>query len=302
MKSLLIIFNPVSGRGDAGSIIPKLLSYYQNLGYMATVYVTDGKNDGEHISKCAKNYEFIICIGGDGTLHDVIVLLHNIGWKGRLGYIPRGSTNDISRSLIISSRPDIKYEATVMSVDEWIKKTMTEQFIRLDVGKINENYFAYVAAFGLFTDVTYTVTQENKNRYGYLAYIMDGARSLSRFKIVYAHIKNDEIDIEDYFIAGIISNSFSIAGFKNPMASKTRLDDGLLECMFIKKPKNIFETNEIIAALLLEDSINRNIVTFQCSNLTIVSDPIEWTLDGEYGGQTESAEISVIRNAVELSI
>ena len=40
-----------------------------------------------------------------------------------------------------------------------------------DVGGFNEDYFVYIAAFGLFTDVSYETNQDMKNILGHAAYI-----------------------------------------------------------------------------------------------------------------------------------
>ena len=47
-----------------------------------------------------------------------------------------------------------------------------------DVGLFNGDYFVYVAAFGLFTEVSYKTSQEWKNVLGHAAYILEGAKCL----------------------------------------------------------------------------------------------------------------------------
>ena len=42
----------------------------------------------------------------------------------------------------------------------------------------NEDTFVYVAAFGLFTEVSYKTSQQMKNIFGHVAYIMEGAKCL----------------------------------------------------------------------------------------------------------------------------
>ena len=44
----------------------------------------------------------VVCIGGDGTLNEVITGLVSGGWDIPIGYIPSGSTNDFASSLGIS--------------------------------------------------------------------------------------------------------------------------------------------------------------------------------------------------------
>ena len=65
-------------------------------------------------------------------------------------------------------------------------------------------------------------------------------------------------------------------------------------------PKNIFELESIISALI-NVKINDNFMYYiQASNLTIISDAMEWTLDGEYGGIHDKVEIENCNNAVEI--
>ena len=47
--------------------------------------------------------------------------------------------------------------------------------------------FVYIAAFGLFTDVSYETEQEKKNVLGHMAYLLEGVKSLSGIRS--SHIK-----------------------------------------------------------------------------------------------------------------
>ena len=45
-------------------------------------------------------------------------------------------------------------------------------------GKFNNQTFAYVAAFGLFTNVSYETDQDLKNILGHVAYVLEGMKQL----------------------------------------------------------------------------------------------------------------------------
>ena len=47
-----------------------------------------------------------------------------------------------------------------------------------DIGAFNDDTFVYIAAFGLFTDVSYETKQEYKNVLGHMAYILEGMKRL----------------------------------------------------------------------------------------------------------------------------
>lgn len=51
---------------------------------------------------------------------------------------------------------------------------MEEQIYHCDIGKFNNQTFAYVAAFGLFTNVSYETDQDLKNILGHVAYVLKG--------------------------------------------------------------------------------------------------------------------------------
>ena len=92
-----------------------------------------------------------------------------------LVYIPAGSTNDFATSLGI---PKDMVKAADAAVNG--------RTVPCDIGAFNNDYFVYVAAFGLFTEVSYKTSQEWKNVLGHAAYILEGMRSLHA--VSYTHL------------------------------------------------------------------------------------------------------------------
>ena len=68
-----------------------------------------------------------------------------------LGYIPAGSTNDFAKSIGIASDMTKAAETVIYG----------EEF-PCDVGRFNDSYFVYIAAFGILTEVSYETKQEYK--------------------------------------------------------------------------------------------------------------------------------------------
>ena len=107
-----------------------------------------------------------------------------------------------------------------------------------DIGAFNDDTFVYIAAFGLFTDVSCATKQEYKNVLGHMAYILEGMKRLS----CPHQILSDEGDggepgeIEGDFIFGMITNSMSVGGFKRITGKYVELDDGEFEVTLIKRP------------------------------------------------------------------
>ena len=83
-----------------------------------------------------------------------------------------------------------------------------------DVGVFNQDYFVYIAAFGLFTDVSYETKQSMKNVLGHLAYILEGTKRIFNIPSYRIKVTHDGETIEDEFIYGMVTNSRSVGGFK----------------------------------------------------------------------------------------
>jgi diacylglycerol kinase family enzyme len=170
----------------------------------------------------------------------------------------------------------------------------------MDIGRFNDKYFVYVAAFGAFTDIPYTTSQKNKNMIGNLSYYLEGIKKLSDLKEKHVRIQYEDKVVEDKFIVGLITNSLYIGGFKNVNNEKTSLNDGLLELLLIKMPKNIIDLQTVITSLL-SNKINPNYMYYiQTPKLSITSESMEWTLDGEYGGVHKNVMIENCNKAINI--
>ena len=64
-------------------------------GYEVTIHSTQDREDAmQKVKNEAKNYDLVICSGGDGTLDEAVTGMMQSEKKVPLGYIPAGSTND----------------------------------------------------------------------------------------------------------------------------------------------------------------------------------------------------------------
>ena len=77
-----------------------------------------------------------------------------------------------------------------------------------------------MAAFGLFTNVSYETDQDLKNILGHVAYVLEGMKQLFEVKSYHLKVTSDELTVENDFIYGMISNSRSVGGFKNLTGKK----------------------------------------------------------------------------------
>jgi diacylglycerol kinase family enzyme len=160
-----------------------------------------------------------------------------------------------------------------------------------------------VAAFGIFTDVSYETKQEVKNILGHLAYVLEGTKRLFNVPSYSIRVEHDGEVIEDEFIFGMVTNSRSVGGFRSMIGKQVVFDDGLFEVTLIRKPANPIALQEIIAALLIEQVDTKHMYTFKTGHITFESlEEIPWTLDGEFGGEHDEVVIDNLNKQLEIMV
>ena len=293
MKKLLFVVNGHSGKGQIKNKLLDIIDIMIKEGYHVQVHTTQEREDATKVVReQAKYYDLVVCSGGDGTLDEAVTGMMQSEVRTPLGYIPAGSTNDFANSLEIPKDMIQAAKTAVLGVP-----------FSCDVGEFNGDYFIYVAAFGIFTDVSYATSQELKNALGHVAYILEGAKRLHTIKSYHMRVEYDGNEIEGDFLLGMITNSTSVGGFKNMTGKDVKLDDGMFEVTLIHKPKNIIELNTIIASLTnLKDETDL-IDSFRADSVKFYSEEeIPWTLDGEVGGDHKEVQIKDHCKAVDIMI
>ena len=290
---LLFVYNPHSGVGRIKSQLSDVLEIMVRAGYEVSVHPTQAVGNAVEVTAArAADYDLVVCCGGDGTLDETVTGLMQSGCRVPLGYIPAGSTNDFAASLKLPK--NMKKAAQVaVSGDDFC----------CDVGCFGEKNFIYIAAFGLFTDVSYQTKQELKNVLGHVAYILEGAKRIGSHPSYRMRVEYNGGVIEDEFMYGMVTNSLSVGGFKGMTGDDVALNDGLFEVMLIRTPRNAVELNEIIAVLTKLRPESDLIYTFKTDELRISPyQSIPWTLDGEYGGEQTQIYLKNLHRALTIRV
>lgn len=292
-KRLLFIFNPRSGKGKIKENLADILDIMVKAGYEVTVHTTQSQGDAtKKAREEAANYDRIVCSGGDGTLDEVVTGVMSSGYDVSVGYIPAGSTNDFGNSLGIDK--NMVHAADIAA---------NGKPFACDVGKFNQDYFVYVAAFGLFTEVSYQTSQDLKNMLGHAAYILEGIKQIWDIPSYHMQVEYDGNVLYDEFIYGMVTNSMSVGGFKGIIPGNIGLNDGVFEVTLVKSPKNPIELNDILGYLtgLIKDS--DMVYSFQTSQIRLTSsEKVSWTLDGEYGGDHTQVTVEDHHKALEIIV
>lgn len=292
-KKVLFIVNPRSGKGLIKNYLLDIVDIFIKGGMDVTLYVTQKPQDAyETVKARTEEFDLIACSGGDGTLDEVVTGMMESKRKCPIGYIPAGSTNDFANSLQLP-----------MEMKEAASSIVANTPYLCDIGSFNGDYFVYIAAFGIFTDVSYQTNQDIKNVLGHLAYVLEGAKRIFNVQSYNLELEIGEEHVEGEFIYGMVTNSESVGGFRNITGKNVRLDDGVFEVTLIKRPRNAMELQEIIASLVIKEMDSKYILTYKSGHVRMKADrEIPWTLDGEFGGKHEVVDIFCHQKAIPILV
>ncbi len=294
-KSLLLIINPIAGKKHGIDYQPKIVEKFKDADYEVSVRYTEKEKNAYYVTKeHGKGHDIIVCCGGDGTLKETICGVIELNLPVEIGYIPCGTTNDFAHSLNIPT-----------DVDDAVETILDGDTMAIDIGDFNgQEQFIYVSCFGNFCDVSYKAKQSLKNKVGRMAYYWETVKEVHKIKGFKAKVECDDGEvIEGKFFYGGVSNSYSVAGFPVLKKSGVEFDDGLHELAMIRMPKNPAQLVSILNAMFVTRDVinNEYLVVKKGKNFKFYfENEVNWTLDGENGGNHSFAEIKTYENAVKI--
>lgn len=276
MQKARIIYNPTSGRELFKRSIPDVLNKLELAGYETSCHATKGAGDATEAARIAveRQFDVVIAAGGDGTINEVVNGLADHEVRPKLGIIPVGTTNDFARATLKANR----------SIDKAVE-IITEGYMKkIDIGKVNDQYFINIAGGGRLTELTYEVPSKLKTVLGQLAYYIKGVEMLPTLKPTPVRIEYDGKLFEGEVMLFLVSNTNSVGGFEK-LAPKAELDDGMFDFIILKK-STMADFVRIATQALRGEHLNDDLVIYTKANRIRVQseEKVQLNLDGEFGG------------------
>ena len=287
MKKAMLIINPTSGGEKALDYKEKLENkakeYFEYIETKITEKAKDATAFAEEASK--ENYEAVIVFGGDGTVNEVISGIAERDYIPKLGIIPGGTGNLITKLLEISQ-----------DIDEAIDQLDFNKTNAIDIGKANKSYFGYIFSVGSLPEAIHNVEIEDKTKYGVLAYAINTIKSVIKDEVF-----NIKIETENGSYEGEASQVLVL--LSNYYADKKIFEenkDGYANILILKNA-SIISKLSLIPDLLKGDIVeNDNIEYIKAKDITISSDTkLESDIDGDQSDDLP-VKITVLGNHIEI--
>lgn len=292
MKKAMMIVNPSSGKEEAVDYVEEIEQILSQQGYEVKISQTEKELDATKFCQnaCKDEYDLIISIGGDGTLHETINGLIDEHHRPKLGIIPMGTVNDFARALNIPLDPK-----------EAIELIRHHKIRKVDIGKINEDYFVNIVAAGAIAEAVYEVSPEEKTKMGPLAYVLEGVKTLASNPTYPLAIEYDGQYWEGNSLLFLAALTNSIGGFEK-IAPDAEVDDGMIHC-YIIDDINVLKLPAVMSSIMTGKlKKNKDVTYFKAKSIKLSSpDELITNVDGEEG-QKLPIELGVISNHIEVMV
>ena len=287
MKKAMVIINPTSGGEQALNYKEKIENKTKKYFEIVETRITEKALDATHFAEEAakEKYEAVIVFGGDGTVNEVISGIAEKEYIPKLGIIPGGTGNLITKLVQIDQDIDKAIEGLDFNLTN-----------KIDIGKANDHYFGYIFSVGSLPEAIHNVEIEDKTKFGMFAYAINTVKSVIRDEVFNIKIEteNGNYEGEASQVLVLLSNYFSDKKifYENKVGYANIL---------ILKDASIFSKLSLIPDLLKGDVVeNDSIEYIKAKTIKISSDiEIESDIDGD---QTDDlpVEIKVLGNHIEI--
>ena len=287
MKKAMVIINPTSGGEQALNYKEKIENKAKKYFEIVETRITEKALDATHFAEEAakEKYEAVIVFGGDGTVNEVISGIAEKEYIPKLGIIPGGTGNLITKLVQIDQDIDKAIESLDFNLTN-----------KIDIGKANDHYFGYIFSVGSLPEAIHNVEIEDKTKFGMFAYAINTVKSVIRDEVfnIKVETENGNYEGDASQVLVLLSNYFS---------DKKIFDENKVGYanILILKDASIFSKLSLIPDLLKGDVVeNDSIEYIKAKTIKISSDiEIESDIDGDQSDDLP-VEIKVLGNHIEI--
>jgi diacylglycerol kinase (ATP) len=179
-RRAVLVVNPGSRSGD--DLVVGAAALLEARGLTLTgLHVVDGDAGAAVDAALEHDPDLLVLASGDGTLSQVVGRLAHRDTV--LGILPTGTTNNFARTLGVP-----------VTIDAALDVLAAGRVAEVDLGTIDGQHFANVAALGISVSIAQSVPDGLKRVLGRGAYALEGLRCLVQHHAIEVTVETDEGD------------------------------------------------------------------------------------------------------------
>jgi YegS/Rv2252/BmrU family lipid kinase len=239
MSAVLVIVNPESAGGrtterwnESSSLLRSTLQHEIDVAF------TTAPHHATELARDAIGREWVICVGGDGTLNEIVngLMQHPREARPKISILPSSTGGDFARGMGIPHRMDLA-----------IQKLAQGKPRAVDVGevafmrdkKLVTRYFVNVAGVGFDAEAAEEVNRGSK---GKLSYFLSVFKVLSRYRNKRVRMTITQNETTQRFettvsLIAVCNANYFGGGMK--VSPRSRVDDGLFDVVMVESMSRI---------------------------------------------------------------
>ena len=298
-RKIKIILNPMADMGNAWRVARDLRSITEEHGgvdWSGTVY----PGHAIDLAKSATDYDLVIAMGGDGTVHEVMNGLMQIpaGQRPILGVVPVGSGNDFGHGISAAKIPT-----------EALKRAIHGEPSTVDLGLMTDEhgrkeYFDNTLGIGFGATVTIRSHRLPLLR-GFLMYLTSVLQTIAiDHNPITMQIETDTEKWEQKVIYLVLCNGpREGGGFL--IAPEAKIDDGILHYAMITDVSRLMMLRIVPEVMKGTHGRFKQVKMGTCKKFTITADrPLYIHADGEIfsgpGTNLRKVSFEILPNALRV--
>ncbi len=241
-KNIVFIINPISGTGGYKTVEEAISKVLNQKKFEPVIEYTKYKGHASEIAReySLKQFDYIISVGGDGTLNEVVNGM--IDSNATLGIIATGSGNGLARHLKISTTP---HKAIEVINDEHVEQ--------IDTVSLNGHRFISIAGVGFDALVAHLFSLSETR--GFKTYAKIAIKQFFNYKSKkYSLQFPNKIKIKRAFFITFANSSQW--GYNTKISPTASLNDGMVDVCIFKKPS--FLKALLLVPYLFSNKIDRS--------------------------------------------
>ncbi len=315
MPSILVIYNPIAGRGRVKNHWPLVQQALINAGVEFDVAATSAPLDAMNVAeKAATKYSTVVAVGGDGTVHEVVNGLLRASSEGEtiaLGVVPLGNGDDFAKMI----PPQTTIGGKVFDWHLAIKKINKGQTKLFDVARMSGDqsrsdqdnqpqYFMNGMDIGFGAQAALNFTKVPSFLTGMTAYLAAIMKTLIDYRIPKIRIQIDDQEAfeQSTTMTAITNGRCFGSGFW--VCPEAQVDDGLLDVMVTQSVGRL-KILRLIPKIMKGTHVNEPILkNYKARRVDIKSQrPFVVEADGEIPyPQTRNLEVQILDKRLRVIV